>query len=89
MDDALIEIDSEKFNSFLMEIAPEHNFSDSFLQYISHRRLHRLDSFQKNYINQVLENYYGLHYMAQNNTNYILSVTNKKLCAFFRIKYGL
>jgi hypothetical protein len=89
MNEDLIEVDSEKFNSFLVEIAPEHNFSESFSQYILHRKLHRLDSFQKNYINEILENYYGVHFLVQKNENYILSVTNRKLCTFFKIKYDL
>ena len=90
MSDTLIEVNSEKFNSFLLEVIPIHHANaDSFLSYLSYKKLHALDSFQKAYVNEVLENYYGIHYMAQNKENYLLSVTNKKLCAFFKIKYGL
>lgn len=90
MNETFIEVDSEKFNSFLIEVIPEHHQdAHNFVSYLTYRKLHKLDSFQKEYVNQILENYYGLHYMAQKNENYILSVTNKKLCAFFKIKYGL
>lgn len=90
MEETLIEVDSEKFNTFLIESIPEHHKdAGNFISYLSFRKLHRLDSFQKAYVNQILETYYGLHYMAHKNESYILSVTNKKLCAFFKIKYGL
>ncbi len=90
MEETLIEVDCEKFNAFLIESMPEHHKdADNFIPYLAFRKLHKLDSFQKAYVNQILENYYGLHYMAQKNENYVLSVTNKKLCAFFKIKYGL
>lgn len=90
MEETLIEVDSEKFNAFLIEsILEHHKDADNFVSYLAYKKLHKLDSFQKAYVNQILENYYGLHYMAQKNENYILSVTNKKLCAFFKIKYGL
>jgi hypothetical protein len=90
MNDTLIEVDSDKFNCFLVEVIPHHHKdADNFVAYLKARQLHKLDSFQKAYVNEVLENYYGLHYMAQNKKNYILSVTNKKLCAFFKLKYGL
>jgi hypothetical protein len=93
MKDLFIEIDSEKFNNFLVEVFPKHHSnSEGFLHYIMHRKMHGLDAFQKNYLNEVLENYYGIHYTGisvKNKDNYTFSVVDKKLCSFLKIKFEL
>lgn len=96
-DNSLVEINAEKFNEFLIEVFPKHHDSTAFefLNYINHKKFHRLDAVQKAYLNEILEIYYGIHYAGianQNNGNvesYNFKITNRKLCAFLKIKYGL
>lgn len=89
-----IELTSEKFNEFLMEALPKHQISDALTTELTYQKFHNLNSYKKNYINDILNNYYGMHYSGlvsdseQNTLKYKLSVVDKKLCTFFLIKYG-
>ena len=93
MKETFIEIDCTKFNDFLSKVMPNHHSNcNDLLNYLIYKKLHGLDVFQKNYINQVLENYYGIHFKGispRDKEKYFFSVTDKKLCTFFKIQYGI
>ena len=92
MNSKFIQISVDKFNEFILECLPKHHASDSLLNELGFRSFHALDSFKKNFINDILENYYGIHFSGtetiNNNLYYKLLVTDKKLCTFFLLKYG-
>lgn len=93
MNSTFIEISADKFHEFIIENLPKHQTSASLLNELSYQRFHSMTSFKKNFINEILNNYYGIHYVGiastnDQNINYKLSVTDKKLCTFFLLKYG-
>jgi len=74
-----IEVSADKFHEFIMENLPKHHTSESLITELSFQKFHAINS------------YYGIHYVgtAANETlTYKLSVTDKKLCTFFLLKYG-
>jgi hypothetical protein len=87
-----IEVPSDKFHEFILDALPKHHSSQSFLEELNYRKFHTMDSFKKNFINEILNNYYGIHFigseLTSTNLNYKFTVTNKKLCTFFLLKYG-
>jgi hypothetical protein len=86
-----IEVTADKFHEFIIENLPKHHTSESLINELSFQKFHSINSFKKDFINEILNNYYGIHYVgtAANETlTYKLSVTDKKLCTFFLLKYG-
>ena len=94
MNPTFVEISAEKFNEFIIENLPKHNLaSTSFINDLAYQKFHSLNSFKKDFINEILNNYYGIHYVGIATTNdqnlvYKLSVTDKNLCTFFLLRYG-
>ena len=88
----LIEVGSDKFHEFLIEVLPKHHASQSIIDELNFRRFHNINSFKKNFINEILNNYYGMHYVGMSSSisesSYQLSVINKNLCTFFLLKYA-
>jgi len=86
-----IEVYPEKFHEFLNEILPIHNVSSLIIDELAHRRFHHLSSFKKDFINEILKNYYGMYYIGfgamSQDSKYQFSVVDKKLCTFFLLKY--
>lgn len=89
-----IEITSEKFHEFLFEVIKKHITSDTLLTELNFHKFHTLNSFKKDFLNEILNNYYGIHYVGiagisvrEPELRYKLSVTDKKLCTFFLLKY--
>lgn len=83
----IVEIPIENFTKFFEGIHNNHHNGQQHDYY-----LHRLNSYQKNYSNQILESYYGLHYMgiSQNDkNNYCFSITDKKLYLTSKLKFGI
>lgn len=82
-----VEIPIENFTDFFKEVFLKHNKNSQYDYY-----LHRWNSFQKNYANEVLESYYGLHYLGispQNNLNYKFEIVNKKLYSIVKLKFNI
>lgn len=82
-----VDIPIENFTDFLKLNYPKHNNNT---QYDYH--LHTWNSFQKNFANEILESYYGLHYLGicpQNNSNYRFEVVNKKLYTIAKLKFNI
>jgi hypothetical protein len=95
MSSTFIEITADKFHEFIIENLPKHQTSESLITELSYQRFHSMTSFKKNFINEILNNYYGIHYVGivnnspkDNSLTYKLSVTDKKLCTFFLLKYA-
>lgn len=93
MNSTFIEIAADKFHEFIVENLPKHQASAQLINELSYQRFHSMTSFKKNFINEILNNYYGIHYVgiaATNDQNliYKLSVTDRKLCTFFLLRYG-
>ena len=90
---AFIQISVDKFHQFLFEVLPKHLSSNQLIDELTFHRFHTLNSFKKNFINEVLNNYYGIHYVGLTNDHnadilYKLQVSDKKLCTFFMLKYA-
>lgn len=90
-----IEVSADRFQEFILDALPKHHTSASLLDELSFHKFHSLGSFKKDFINQILNNYYGMHYVGLVNGNfrdldfkYKLAVTDKKLCTFFLLKYA-
>jgi hypothetical protein len=87
-----IEITADKFHEFIIESLPKHHASQSLIDELSYHKFHTMNSFKKNFINEILNNYYGIHYvgceLGTGNLNYKLSVLDKTLCTYFLLKYG-
>jgi hypothetical protein len=89
-----IEVDIQKFHDFFLESLPKHNISQSLVDELIYHKFHSLNSFKKNYFNEIFNNYYGMHYVglvvdsANESLKYKLQVTDKKLCTFFLLKYA-
>jgi hypothetical protein len=95
MNSTFIEIAADKFHEFLIENLPKHQASANLVSELAHQRFHSMSSFKKNFINEILNNYYGIHYVGMANISlkdnfftYQLSVTDRNLCTFFLLKYG-
>ncbi len=95
MSSTFIEITADKFHEFIIENLPKHQTSESLLTELTYQRFHSMSSFKKNFINEILNNYYGIHYVGiagskagDNLLTYKLSVTDKKLCTFFLLRYA-
>jgi hypothetical protein len=95
MNSTFIEVTADKFHEFLIENLPKHQTSNSLINELSYQKFHSMSSFKKNFINEILNNYYGIHYVGiadvslkNNFLSYQLSVTDKKLCTFFLLKYA-
>ena len=89
-----IEITSDKFHEFLNEVVKKHLSSDFLATELSYHKFHTLNSYKKDFINEILNNYYGIHYVGiagisarEPELRYKLTVTDKKLCTFFLLKY--
>jgi hypothetical protein len=91
-DSIFIEVTADKFHEFIMEVMPKHVTSENLISELNFHRFHSLSSFKKDFINEIMNNYYGMHYVGMNNSNseikYKLTVVDKKLCTFFLLKYG-
>jgi hypothetical protein len=90
-----IEVGADRFQEFILDALPKHHTSPSLLDELSFHRFHGLDAFKKDFINEILNNYYGMHYVGLVNNKYRdldfkykLAVTDKKLCTFFLLKYA-
>ena len=84
-----ITIHEDKFNEFLIEILPKHHANPSAVTgALQYQKFHKLDEFKKKFINQILENYHGIHFFGTCEDGYKLEVTDKKLCTFFMLKYA-
>ena len=82
-----------KFQEFILECLKKHNASQALTDSLIYHRFHQLDSFKKQFINEILNNYYGIHYVGlvpdtHHDLLYKLQVTDKKLCTFFLLKYA-
>lgn len=93
MNSTFIEIGADKFHEFIIENLPKHQASAHLINELTYQRFHSMNSFKKNFINEILNNYYGIHYVGIASTNdqnliYKLSVIDRKLCTFFLLKYG-
>lgn len=93
MNSTFIEIAADKFHEFIVENLPKHQASASLANELNYQKFHSLNSFKKNFINEILNTYYGIHYVGIATTNdqnlmYKLSVTDRNLCTFFLLKYG-
>lgn len=94
MNSTFIEITSDKFHEFLIENLPKHQTSQSLITELSYQKFHSINSFKKDFINEILNNYYGIHYVGLSDhskdqpLSYKLSVTDRKLCTFFLLKYA-
>jgi len=84
--DIFVEIPLDNFNSFFEKEYLNHNKSASYYE-----TFHKMSEFKKSYANQILENYYGLHYMGlvQDNNSYKFTVLNKKLYSIAKLKFGI
>ena len=86
-----IEITADKFHEFIIENLPKHHSSHSLINELSFQKFHVMNSFKKDFINEILNNYYGIHYVGTTDgttLTYKLSVTDKKLCTYFLLKYA-
>lgn len=88
---SFIQVLPEKFHEFLNEILPLHNVSSLISDELVFRKFHLLSSYKKDFINEILKNYYGMYYIgfdsSSQNAKYQFSVIDKKLCTFFLLKY--
>ena len=73
-----VEIPIENFTDFFKEAFLKHNKNSQYDYY-----LHRWNSFQKNYANEVLE------ISPQNNLNYKFEIVNKKLYSIVKLKFNI
>jgi hypothetical protein len=86
-----IEVSADKFHEFIIENLPKHHTSESLINELSFQKFHAINSFKKDFINEILNNYYGIHYVgttANATLTYKLSVTDRRLCTFFLLRYG-
>jgi hypothetical protein len=93
MNSTFIEIAADKFHEFITENLPKHQTSINLVNEFAYQRFHSMNSYKKDFINEILNTYYGIHYVGIATTNdqslkYKLSVTDKNLCTFFLLKYG-
>jgi hypothetical protein len=94
MSSTFISITADKFHEFLIENLPKHHTSDSLINELSFQKFHSINSFKKDFINEILNNYYGIHYAGISDKpkdeplSYKLTVTDRKLCTFFLLKYA-
>jgi hypothetical protein len=84
--DVFVEIPSELFNTFFEKEYLNHNQNTFF-----HTPFHKLSEFKKIYANQLLENYYGIHYVGLNSESntYKFTIINKKLYSIAKLKFGI
>jgi hypothetical protein len=84
--DIFVEISADNFNSFFEKEYLNHNKNAPYYE-----TFHKMSEFKKNYASQLLENYYGLHYMGfmQDKNNYKFTIINKKLYSIAKLKYGI
>jgi hypothetical protein len=82
----IVEISIENFNSFFEKEYLNHNKSASYYE-----TFHKMSEFKKSYANQLLENYYGLHYMGICNDNgkYRFQIMSRKLYSIAKLKFGI
>jgi len=88
-----ISVPIDKFNEFIVEALTEHKASKSLIDQVAYHKFHQLNSFSKQFINEIINNYYGIHYVglipdSQHDLIYKLQVIDKKLCTFFLLKYA-
>jgi hypothetical protein len=89
-----INISVDKFHEFILEILPKHVTSQNLIDELGYHRFHTLNSYKKDFINEIMNNYYGMHYVGlvtdapTESLKYKLTVTDTKLCTFFLLKYG-
>jgi hypothetical protein len=93
MNSTFIEIAADKFQEFIIENLPKHQTSANLVDELSYQKFHSMNSFKKNFINEILNSYYGIHYVGISSKNdqnliYKLSVTDRNLCTFFLLRYG-
>lgn len=92
MRSTFIEVAADKFHEFIIESLPKHQASQSLIDELGHQRFHAMNSYKKDYINEILTNYYGLNYVGvvadRTAVIYKLRVSDKKLCTYFLLKYG-
>lgn len=83
----LTEIPADAFNLFFEKEYASHNVnSSSFCE-----PFHKFSEFKKNFANQFLENYYGIHYigMLKESNNYKFTIVNKRLYTTAKLKFGI
>ena len=83
----IVDVPIEIFTKFFSDICKKHYAIEQY-----EFRLHRLNSYQKNYANEILESYYGMHYAGispKNSENYCFSVVDKKLYMAAKLKFGI
>ena len=87
MSSLFVDIVIESFTNFFQEVYIKHNKNQTY-----DIQLHRWNSFQKNYANEILEAYYGLHYLGmcpQDPSKYRFEIVNKKLYSIVKLKYNI
>lgn len=84
--DIFVEVPIDIFNSFFEKEYSNHNKNSPYYE-----PFHKLSEFKKSYANQLLENYYGLHYMGlgKDRDSYKFTVVNKKLYSIAKLKFGI
>jgi hypothetical protein len=86
-----LEIDCEKFNKFLIEALTKHQSSELLMNELNNRAFHLMNSYKKDFVNSLLNTYYGIQYIGlsqQENKDpikYKIGVVDKKLSTFFLI----